>query len=54
MTAIVDLINRLRHGDPETIALGIGVFLAIAICILIDKIISGDTANSFRRHDDGR
>jgi hypothetical protein len=54
MTAIVDLITRLRHGDPETIALGIGVFLAIAVCILIDKIISGDTATSFRRQDDDR
>jgi len=52
MTAIVDLITRLRHGDPETIAMGIGVFLAIAICILIDKRISGDTENNWKRHDD--
>jgi hypothetical protein len=52
MTALADLLYRLQHGDPETIALGIGVFLAIVICILIDKIINGDTANNFRRHDD--
>jgi len=54
MTAIADLMTRLQHGDPETITLGVGVFLAIVICLLIDKIINGNTANSFRRHDDDR
>lgn len=52
IASLTELINALKHADPEIVVTMIGIFLIMVIALLIDKLIHGpDASNTWRRRD---